>query len=63
MGNDSKHENIKATQSLEMAILEYGYQPTSAELESVGMTTEECNTLLAAHHTKSHRSKSYTGLL
>lgn len=50
MGNDSKHENIKATQSLEMAILEYGYQPTSAELERAGMTTEECNTLLVAHH-------------
>lgn len=50
MGNDSNHESIKVTQSLEMAILEYGYQPTSAELERAGMTTEECNTLLAAHY-------------
>lgn len=34
-------------QGLESAILLWGYQPTSAELERAGMTSEECNALLA----------------
>ena len=36
-------------QGLESAILLWGYQPTSAELEQAGMTTEECNALLAQY--------------
>jgi hypothetical protein len=36
-------------QGLESAILLWGYQPTSAELEQAGMTTEECTALLAHH--------------
>lgn len=36
-------------QGLEAAILLWGYQPTSAELEQAGMTTEECTALLAQH--------------
>ena len=42
-------EALSMRQGLESAILLLGYQPTSAELERAGMTTEECNALLAQH--------------